>query len=500
MLSALVGLLLAPAAGPPPDRVRAALPALEAHVKTTLDRTDVPGLAVAVVHRDEVVFLKGFGVRKAGGPDPVDADTVFQVASVSKPVTATALAGLVGDGLIRWDDKIADLDPGFRLADPWVSRELTLRDLLCHRSGLPDHAGDRLEDLGVPRADILHRLRLLPPGRFRADYAYTNFGFSAAAFAAARKAGRPWEDLVADRLFRPLGMGATSARFRDYAAAGGRAVGHVRAGAKWEAKFTRDPDAQSPAGGVSSTVRDLSAWVRLGLAGGTLGGRRVVAAEPLAETHRPQIVSGTNPDSGRATFYGLGWNVGYDRDLGTTVSHSGAFALGFCSAVYLLPDADLGVVVLANVAPNGVPEGVALTFLDSAVLGKPRRDWVGFAGGMFDRMAGAEAAASAAYAKPPADPAPPLPAAAYVGTFTNPHYGDLEVAEAGGLVLRLGPKKRPFPLRHHDRDVFVYQPAGEMAGGPSGVAFAVGPDRRAARVVVEDLNAEGMGTFTRAGR
>lgn len=136
----------------------------------------MPGLAIAVVHDDEVIFLKGFGHREAGKPEAVDADTVFQIASLSKPVSATVVAALVSDGIVSWDSKIADLDPAFRLADPYPTSQLTVRDLFSHRSGLPGTAGDDLEDIGYDRAEILHRLRFVPPSSsFRAGYSYSNF-------------------------------------------------------------------------------------------------------------------------------------------------------------------------------------------------------------------------------------------------------------------------------------------------------------------------------------
>src|SRR5262249_11212747 len=197
-----------------------------------------------------------------GTQGPIDADTVFQLASVSKPLTATVIAGLVGDGTVTWDARITDLDPAFRLWGDYVSGEVTLRDLLCHRTGLPEHAGDVLEDLGYSGAEILRRLRhQRPAGPFRASYAYTNFGFTEAAVAAARAAGKTWEDLAAERLFQRLGMHRTSYRHADYAAAANRAKLHARIGGQWVAKFDRQPDAQAPAGRASSTARDLARWM-----------------------------------------------------------------------------------------------------------------------------------------------------------------------------------------------------------------------------------------------
>ncbi|MFL5706680.1 MAG: serine hydrolase domain-containing protein, partial [Ktedonobacteraceae bacterium] len=241
------------------EQVLAALPKLEQLAQETLKKTGIPGMAITVVYQDEVLYLKGFGARKAGEHQPVDADTVFQLASMSKPIASTVMAGVVGDGQVTWDDPISKHDPAFQMDNPYVSREVTLRDMFCHRSGLPDHAGDRLEDMGFDRATILQRLRYLPTdNNFRATYAYTNFGLTEAAAAAAKAAGKSWEDLSAARLYQPLGMKQTSSRFADYAAAHNRALLHVLVDGKWVARYTREPDAQSPAGGVSSSVRDMA--------------------------------------------------------------------------------------------------------------------------------------------------------------------------------------------------------------------------------------------------
>jgi CubicO group peptidase (beta-lactamase class C family) len=484
------------------EKVKTALPELEKLAGQTLKKTGVPGMAIAVVYKDRVVYLKGFGVRQAGAAGSVDEDTVFLLASVSKPIASTLLALLVGERLIAWDDRLSDLDPDFRLADPWVSREVTLRDMLCHRSGLPDHAGDLLEDLGYGRAEVLHRLRFLKlASTFRSHYAYTNFGYTAAAVAAARAAGKSWEDLSAERLYRPLGMKSTSSRFRDYAAAPNRARLHVHAGGKWVARYVRDPDAQSPAGGVSSTARDLAQWMRLQLGAGKFNGKRLIAAGALAETHRPQIVSRppANPATGRAGFYGLGWNVTYDDQGRVHLGHSGGFDLGAATVVMLLPSEGLGIAVLTNAAPIGVPETVGASFFDLVLHGKVQKDWAATFRPLFEELAKPPYGTAVDYRKPPARPAPALPADAYVGTYGNAYFGAIDVVEKGGaLVLRMGPRHREYPLRHWGRDVFVYQPVGEMAAGPAGVTFLVGPDRRGRRVVVEDLDVHGQGTFTRA--
>jgi CubicO group peptidase (beta-lactamase class C family) len=490
-----------PAAEVTPQQVEAALPALEKLAEGMLQKTGVPGVAISVVFKDRVVYLKGFGVRQAGRREPVDADTAFQLASVSKPITSTILAILVSLGLIDWDRRVIDLNPDFRLYDPWVTREVTLRDLLCHRSGLPDHGGDLLEDLGYGRTEVLHRLRYLKPATsFRSQYAYTNFGYTAAAVAAARAAGKSWEDLAAEKLYRPLGMKSTSSRFADYAAAKNRALLHARVEGQWVAKYVRDPDAQSPAGGVSSTARDLAQWMRLQLAAGKYDGRQMITAKALGETHRPQIISTPpgNPATDRAGFYGLGWNVHYDDKGRVYLGHSGGFELGAATVVMLLPSEELGIAVLTNASPRGVPETISASFFDLVLHGKVGKDWGKTFREAFEALNKPAYGTAVDYRKPPARPSPPLPPEAYVGTYGNAYIGAIEVREKGGaLLLRLGPKQTSFPLRHWDRDVFLYQPVGEMAAGLSAVTFRVGPDRRAMRVVVENLDIHGQGRFTR---
>lgn len=484
----------------PPDRVRSALNELEKLTNKTLNNTGVPGIAIAVIHQDHVVYQQGFGVREAGKPERIDADTVFQVASMSKPIASTVLAALVGEGRIDWDDRVIDHDPGFRMYDPFATRELRLRDLLCHRSGLPDHSGDLLEDVGYDRQEVLRRLRYQPPSSsFRSQFAYTNFGYSEAGDAAAKAGGVAWEDLADKKLFEPLGMTSTSYRFADYAQAKNRALLHVRVDGKWIAKNTRQPDAQAPAGGASTTLNDLVLWMRLQLNEGKLDGRQLISAAALAETHTPQIVTGFNQDQGRVVSYGLGWNVNVERGGKVFWKHSGAFALGMRTEVAMLPAEELAIVVLSNAAPTGVPEGLIESFFDLVLDGKLQRDWVEFANRMFDEEIKKELGQERDYSHPPTQPTPPLRLSAYTGKYANDFFGTIELAENGGsLILRLGPKPIEFPLRHWERDAFIYQPTGESAGGPSGVRFSIAPDGQADRVLIENLDIHGQGAFSRA--
>jgi CubicO group peptidase (beta-lactamase class C family) len=483
------------------DRVLAQLPRLEAMAEKAIADHAVPGLAIAVVHDDEIVYLKGFGVRDTGKAEAVDADTVFQIASLSKPIASTVVASLVSAGLVDWDSRIADLDPGFRLHDAYPTAELTIRDLLAHRSGLPGLAGNELEDIGFDREAVLHRLRLVPPSSsFRAGYSYSNAGFTEGAVAAARPTGKSWEEVSEERLYRPLGMTSTSSRYADFLARSNRAALHIDLGKGWEAKVKREPDMQSPAAGVSSSARDLAQWMRLQLAAGSFDGERLISAEALAATHQPLMPFGTHPATGSASFYGLGWNVDFGRH-GLNWGHAGAFSLGSRTLASLYPDASLGIVVLTNAFPTGAPEALADSFFDLVFDGAVSKDWMTVWDDIYAGLFGpAIAEAKATYGTPPTPASPPLALAAYAGRYRNAYIGEALVREAdGALTLTVGPNgARTYPLRHFDRDLFLAFADPEMPDKASAIRFTIGPDGAAEAVTMEFLDDAGLGRLPRA--
>src|SRR5437016_5376854 len=481
-------------------QVENAIREVEKLAQKQIQENALPGLAIAVVFQDKVVYAKGFGVRDVNTKAPVDADTVFQLASVSKSVGSTVVAELVGEGKITWDSKLSTLDPAFAMFDPWVTREITIRDMYAHRSGLPEHAGDLLEEFGFSRAEILHRLRYQhPDSSFRSHYAYTNFGLTEAAAAAAKAYELDWEEAAKQKLYTPLGMASTSSRYADFVARTNKALGHVRVDGKWVQKFKRDPDAQSPAGGVSSSVNDLAKWMGLQLANGKFDGKQIVDEKALAETHHPHILTGFNPYTGLPGFYGLGWNVSYDEQGRLRLNHSGAFALGAATYVNLVPADQLGIVVLTNAYPVGIAEALGTTFVDTALYGKPTQNWLLIFKQLFSNAAAIGTFLGFDYSKPPASPAPALKNSAYVGKYGNDYFGEISIIERdGGLATVEGPKNQTSPMKHYDRDTFTYETQGENAVGISGITFTIGPDGTATQVVVENLNVHGEGTFKRA--
>jgi CubicO group peptidase (beta-lactamase class C family) len=482
----------------PAGQVAAAVEKLDGLVRETMARTGIPGVAVAVVSDKKVVLAKGYGVREVGKADPVDADTVFQLASVSKSVGATVVAHEVGAGRIRWDTPVVRILPWFALSDPLVTGRLTVGDLYAHRSGLPDHAGDDLEDLGYDRRQVLERLRLLPLGAFRDDYAYTNFGLTAAAEAVATAAGTDWATLSETAIYWPLGMDRTSSRFADFMARENRAVPHMQEGEVWVARSQRQPDAQSPAGGVSSSADDMAKWMAMVLDDGKARGQTLIPAGALLPALSPQAVSSPPyaPDA-RAGFYGFGFNVGVTPSGRVMLSHSGAFALGAATNFVLLPSAGVGIVVLSNAAPVGAVEAVGLAFMDLVQFGSVTRDWYSTVHALFVPMLAPFGALAGK--EPPAEAAGSRPLASYAGTYRNDYYGPVEIATEGStLVMRAGPAGMSWPLRHWSGDTFVFEPRGENAnpGSVSEVAFRIAGDRAEA-VTIEFWNESGLGTFTR---
>jgi len=503
--------LFSPASGSPQTdsatplpNVQTALARMDTYIREAMAKTKVPGLAVAVVYQDKVVFLKGYGVRKIDETAPVDADTVFEIASLSKPISSTILASLVGTGDIGWNDRIVELDPGFALSDAGSTRQVTIRDMFAHRSGLPTGAGDVLEDLGYSRPDILSRLRFVPlAGEFRTTYHYSNFGITEGAIAAAKKVGKRWEDIANERLYSKIGMRSTSSRFSDYENNPNKAALHVLENGVYKNRFVRDADAEAPAGGVSSSVGDLGQWIKLQLGNGYVDGQQVLAGAALAETHKPQmcrsvpgpVATGQCPEG---QFYGLGWNINTNAQGKLQLSHSGAFLLGAGTSVYLIPDEKVGIVALGNAAPIGLPEAVCLTFLDLLHYGAAQRDYLSLLAPGFAEFDAETQDSSPNYAnmKPPQKPSPAKPLAAYVGKYFNSYYGTVEVsAEGTQLVLRLPPRAAYYELTHWDGDTFTYYFASENTGiGRRGVKFS-GDGKQ---VVVQNLAIlENSGVFTR---
>ncbi len=498
-------LLKAPVSPVPPlfteEAIGTAKAALDGIVERAMTRTGLPGAAVGIVYKDKVIYAKGFGLRELGKSGKIDPDTVFLLASVSKPIASTIVAKLVGDGTVKWNDTAKSYNSAFALNDPYVTENATIADLMSHRSGLRTGSGDLLEDLGFDRTYILSHLDQQPLDPFRSTYHYSNFGYTAGGIAAAVAAGETWEDLADEALFKPAGMTTASYRHADYLAHDDRAHIHARLpDGTWAAKYDRNADAEAPAGGASASLNDMLRFTRLQLGGGTLDGKEIVKAEALAAPHEPQMIPGPpRSPAARAGFYGFGWNVSYDDEGRVRIGHSGAFNLGAATNVTFMPGEDLGIVVLTNGRPIGVAEAIGAAFLDVAQNGHQTVDWVGFLGAVFEQMDAGEAP-EVDYTDAPADPKPAQDLAAYTGRYGNSYYGPLEVSADGGkLSMSMGPQGAPttFALTHFDGDTFSFETIGENANGLAGAIFTLGEDGRAMKVVLDYYDRTGLGTFVR---
>jgi len=455
--------------------VAAAVHRLPAVVREVMRRTGVPGVAVAVVHRDRLLYAEGFGVRDVEQGGAVNADTVFQLASISKPLGATAVAALISRGVISWDTPAAKLLPGFALADPWVSRQVTIGDLYAHRSGLPGDFGNDLDALGFDRQTILERARLVPLAPFRLTYAYSNVGITAGATAAARAAGMDWATLTRDLLFKPLGMERTTFSEGEFRRMDNIAVLHQKLKGRWIRGPLRHTDRLAPAGGASASVSDMARWLRLMLNDGRVDGTTVVAEGPLQRMRSLQIRNGGDPKSA-IEGYGYGLQVSVSNDSPLAWFHAGDFLEGASTQFYLFPDLQLGIIVLTNGWPAGVPQAVIATFDDLVRLGSSSRDWLRLATEQTAPLTTATFTIDGR-SRPP-KPAPARPLATYVGTYSNPYGGSATVsatvsATDGQLILALGPSGATrLALRHWSGDVFFFNDPAAPEGFYRAVTFS----------------------------
>jgi CubicO group peptidase (beta-lactamase class C family) len=342
----------------------------------------VPGLAVAIVKDDSVIFLRGFGVRNVAARDSIGPHTVFATASVTKSFTATALAMLVQEGKLAWDDPVVRHLPGFRLADPHATTHATVRDLLSHRSGAPGLAlGEtRLYDQTASSEELLRRAAGVPGSPFRDHFDYSNVMYLAAGQLIPAVTGTSWADFVRARIFTPLGMTRSSPTLRATGGMPDVATPHARRADTVRAVPSYSFDNLGPAGSINASAYDLALWVRAQLAGGRLGAQRLVDSARLAETHQPLVVmphTGTwlrfSPGVG-LSVYGMGWIIADYR--GERVVEQGGILPGMHALVGLMPSRRLGVVVLSNLdfGANQLPEALRYRVYD-AVLGGPARDW-----------------------------------------------------------------------------------------------------------------------------
>ena len=468
-------------------------------VERTMTAYQVPGIAVGVVKDGKLVYAKGFGVREAGKPDKVDPDTLFQIASNTKAFTAAALAILVDEGRIHWDDKVIDYLPQFRLYDPWVTREFTIRDLLTHRSGLGLGAGDLLffPQTDFTRQDVLHALRFLKPvTSFRSEFAYDNNLYVVAGEIIPAVTGKSWEDFVTERILAPLHMTpcvATSERLTDRHNV---ATPHSLVEGRVTAVVPDNITVGAAAGGIQCNVTGLAKWEATHLAHGTSpDGLQLFSRERGAEMWSPQTLeppSGKRAELTRTHFgaYALGWGVedfnGYQR-----VSHSGGLQ-GMVTYQSLIPELNLGVIVLTNAEEGYAFFSIAMQITE-AYTGGPARDWVALTQAMKAERAGSQADSDAKRA-PPAASGPELAALnlqPYVGRYTDAWRGEATVSRgASGLELTFShTAKLSGPLTPIRPNLFVVHWRDRSLNADAYVRFSEGFDGQVTGFTMEAVSA-----------
>jgi CubicO group peptidase (beta-lactamase class C family) len=499
LIASAVALSLAPTLSAQARSTSGSLPPdFDAYVARVMKTFEVPGVAVAIVKDGRVVLARGYGVKKLGLPAPVTPHTRFGIASNTKLFTATALGILVEEGKIEWDAPVIRYLPGFAMYDPWVTREITVRDLLVHRSGLGLGAGDLLwwPASTYDRKEIVHRLRFIKPATsFRSAYAYDNVLYQVAGELVEAVTGQTWEQFMSSRVLAKLGMTESNVSHADMsgpdvAATHAEVDGTVRPIAPFTGENT------NPAGGINATATDMAKWMIAQLDSGRLGdGSRLFAPATTRQLWRivtPLVAAPPPPElswtSANFRGYALGVNV-TEYQGRKMLTHTGGLP-GYVSEVTMIPDLKLGVAVLTNQESGAAFRSITLRVLD-AWLGVPAHDYPAIYT-KINAAALAEARATEASATARRDSASPpsLPLASYAGTYRDAWYGDVTIAsENGKLVMRFSHTPDLVgDLVHWQHDTFVARWRDRELRADAYVTFALNPDGTIERAKMEAVS------------
>jgi CubicO group peptidase (beta-lactamase class C family) len=464
---------------------------LDAFISRALKEYQVPGAAVAVVQDGKAVLLKGYGVRDITKPGAVDENTIFQLASVTKTLTGAAAASVVDEGKLDWDKPIFNYLPEFVGYDPYMTRWLTERDLLAHRTGWPAFTGDQLDSFGYDRAEILRRLRFFKPRYSLREVAqYSNPGFFVAGEVAARVSKQSWNDLIQKRLFAPLEMSRSGTVIKALQDSNATAA-HALVEGKSVVVEPSNLDITGAASSGTSTAADMSKLVLMFLNRGTYKGKQVLKPETVEEIFKRSMVSKIDftdlpPISDETGFY-YGLGVGsYDYAGHQIIEKSGALA-GVRTTLVLVPDKNAGIVVLANLNLTAFPEAVRAYFLNQLLGIDPETNQ--------KQIFELNQKLKNLMAPPPTPKSPGKFNGALqslVGVYENDYYGRCEIVQNGdGLKMKWGPAKYPATLKHWNNGAFLMQFPGATQT-PSGITFMIGEEGSA-----DSFETEALGLFTR---
>ncbi|MDD8020439.1 MAG: serine hydrolase [Acidobacteriota bacterium] len=473
---------------PASKAARASLPPdLDKLVTRVMKTFEVPGLSLAIVKEGQVLLAKGYGVKKLGEPATIDAQTLFGIASNSKLFTAVALGTLVDQGKIDWDSPVVDYLPEFMMFDSYVTREMTVRDLLCHRSGLSLGSGDLMFWPGtdLTRQEILRRVRYIKPAySFRSTYAYSNLMFVMAGELLEKVTGTPWENYVSEKIQKKAGMTHSNTRCSLVAEEANVAWPHAPVEGRVVPIKPYLPDNINPAGGINSCAEDMARWMLVLLNKGKLSdGSQLVSEEVIDEItsmQTPIPVSKPAPELAAAAMnfngYGLGVRL---RDFRRykVVTHTGGLA-GYVSQVWLMPEIGLGVTVLTNQEAGEAFQSLTYEIIDY-YLKAPEVDWIGAIAKVRDRnRQRTEDELKKAYEERNKESKPSLPLQKYAGLYRDAWYGEIEVKYDQGRLL-MNFKHSPAlsgQLEHWQYDTFVARWFDPELRADAYVTFILEPD------------------------
>ncbi|MBC7841105.1 MAG: serine hydrolase [Gemmatimonadaceae bacterium] len=502
VVASAVALLVTPARA----QTRAAqIRELEAYITKGVQDWDIPGLTVAVVRNDSVLFAKGFGVRRLAAPGAVDAETEFGIMSTTKAFTALAMAMLVDEGKVAWGDPITKHLPEFQFSDPFLTREATVKDLLTHNIGLGN--ADLMWARGdLSRTEILKRVRYVPTAySLRGGFTYQNIMYGAAGEVIARVSGMSWEDFVRTRILTPLGMAQTYTTYASMHAASGanRSEPHFRIRDTIRVIADETVDVLPAAGSIWSNANDMAKWVRFLLDSGRVSGKRLVSErqfrallEPHSFVTRSEFYPTAQITKPHWTTYGLGW---FQQDFrGRFLAfHTGSLD-GRTAMMGLLPDAKVGVFIAGNLDHAEFRHALLLQVMDifAGTNGGAPRNWSTEFLALYKGLrAKGDSATVAIEAKRAKDTKPTLPIGMYAGTYAHPVWGDLVIRDTNGtLSAHLGPNAaNSGTLEQFHYDTFRTF-LGDGRGGANFLMFQLDAAGTVTRVV---MNGDDGYTFTR---
>ena len=463
---------------------------------------NIPGMAVGIVEDDEVIFMETFGTLSEKGEIPVNEHTTFQIGSTSKAFTATLMAMLEESGEISWDDRVRDHYPEFQMADPWVSENMRLHDLMAQHSGMYPYVGDMAVIFGFGRDYILDKLKYMEPlYQFRKDFTYVNTLFLVSEVILEDKHGKTFGEIMHDKIFNPLSMNDTTISYKDHLQRKNKTITHV---------FTiEDVDGKNeivvsplnplekqfewsyiyaPAGGIDSSISDMVKWLSLNMNHGKYQEKRLISEEALAFLYKPTTIL-TASNEGDLFAYCQGWV--YQDFLSYPMYWHNGSTIGSKTMIAFIPKLDIGIVVLSNLGDTNLPDDLAKDFFESYITDQLGNRAKTDLDAMLNSTENEEKYTPEQYSDP-------QELSSYTGTYHNNLYGTVTVeANEDKLVMYMGPLDDPFTLQHLNRDSFnvLYNRCGITSIGVA--TFKIDIYGEAESFSIDSFASEGTGDFKR---